>query len=71
MDFDPGILQGMAVALGVGLLVGVERERRRDEDADDKLATARKAHAKEERPKDSFVYPLISVRSAGSVPSRN
>ncbi|MFN3702621.1 MgtC/SapB family protein [Thermomonas sp.] len=32
MDFDPGILQGMAVALGVGLLVGVERERRRDED---------------------------------------
>ena len=32
MDFDLGTLQGMAAALGVGLLVGVERERRREED---------------------------------------
>ncbi|WP_374556857.1 MgtC/SapB family protein [Thermomonas sp.] len=32
MDLDVGTLQGMAAALGVGLLVGVERERRREED---------------------------------------
>lgn len=32
MDFDLGTLQGMAAALGVGLLVGVERERRREEE---------------------------------------
>ena len=32
MALDPETLQGMAAALGVGLLVGVERERRREED---------------------------------------
>jgi len=32
MMADLDILRGLAVALGLGLLVGVERERRRDDD---------------------------------------
>lgn len=32
MTFDPDTLQGLVAALGVGLLVGVERERRREEE---------------------------------------
>lgn len=32
VTFDPDTLQGLAAALGVGLLVGVERERRREEE---------------------------------------